>query len=95
MLLVGNLQAKGIRAAMRRFLTSLFRARNGATTIEYGLIGALASVAIISALDELSDATSETFKTVAKKVAGPAQAGSPKECTAEVDDCRDDGGSDE
>ena len=66
---------------MRRFLRSIARDRNGATTIEYTLIGALASVAIISAVEELSDTTSDVFKTVAAKVAGQSGTGSPNDPT--------------
>lgn len=81
---------------MGQVLRRLIRDRSGATTIEYTLIAALASVALISALDELSDATSETFKTVAQKIAGPATAGSPKQCGAGSDDgCSDDGAGSE
>jgi pilus assembly protein Flp/PilA len=53
---------------MEAFMTNLFsrfvRDESGATAIEYGLIAALVSVAIIAALQLLAGALSTTFGKV-------------------------------
>jgi pilus assembly protein Flp/PilA len=47
---------------------------SGATAIEYGLIAALVSVAIIAMLGLLGDNLNATFKTVADELQGAAAA---------------------
>lgn len=46
------------------FLTRFLRDERGATAIEYGLIAALISVAIIAALMSLEDALTNTFNSI-------------------------------
>jgi pilus assembly protein Flp/PilA len=48
---------------------------SGATAIEYGLIAALVSVAIIVMLGTLGDNLNLTFKTVSDELAGAAGGG--------------------
>ena len=50
---------------MFRFLCSLLRDKNGATAIEYGLIAALISVAIITAVTAVGTNLTTTFSNVA------------------------------
>jgi pilus assembly protein Flp/PilA len=50
---------------MSRFIRSLLRDENGATAIEYGLIAALISVAIISAVTSVGSSLTSTFNSVA------------------------------
>jgi pilus assembly protein Flp/PilA len=50
---------------MPRFLRSLLRDETGATAIEYGLIAALISVAIITAVTLVGTNLNSTFNTVA------------------------------
>jgi pilus assembly protein Flp/PilA len=57
-------------STIRKFL----RDESGATAIEYGLIAALVSVAIIGALSLLGNSLSDTFNTVADNLTG---AGAP------------------
>jgi pilus assembly protein Flp/PilA len=45
---------------------------SGATAIEYGLIAALVSVAIIAVLGTLGDNLKSTFQTVSDQLAGTA-----------------------
>jgi len=56
---------------------TFFRAEDGATAIEYGLIAALVSVAAIGALGALGDSLDELFGTVSDSVNGaiPAEGG--------------------
>ena len=49
---------------MRKTLTSLLADRSGATTIEYGLVGALLSVAIIAAISEFGAASGKVLEVV-------------------------------
>ena len=53
-------------STIRKFL----RDDSGATAIEYGLIAALVSVAIIVVLGTLGNNLEATFNTVAKNLAG-------------------------
>jgi pilus assembly protein Flp/PilA len=55
-------------STMRKFL----RDESGATAIEYGLIAALVSVAIIGMLSLLGNSLNATFKAVADNLAGTA-----------------------
>ena len=50
---------------MIRFIHSLMRDENGATAIEYGLIAALISVAIITAVTAVGTSLTSTFNSVA------------------------------
>jgi len=50
---------------MRKFFAKFFSDESGATAIEYGLIAALVSVAIITALKAVSGALITTFNSVA------------------------------
>jgi len=50
---------------MSRFIRSLLRDENGATAIEYGLIAALISVAIITAVTSVGGSLTSTFNSVA------------------------------
>jgi len=55
---------------MRKILTSLLADRSGATTIEYGLVGALLSVAIIAAISEFGAASGKVLEVVTAHVEG-------------------------
>ena len=48
----------------------LLKDESGATAIEYGLIAALVSVAIIAVLGTLGDNLTNTFNTVATNLSG-------------------------
>jgi pilus assembly protein Flp/PilA len=50
---------------MSRFIRYLLRDESGATAIEYGLIAALISVAIISAVTAVGGNLTSTFNSVA------------------------------
>lgn len=50
---------------MKSLMSRFAKDESGATAIEYGLIAALISVAIIGALNSLGDALSTTFESVA------------------------------
>lgn len=50
---------------MLGFIRSLVRDENGATAIEYGLIAALISVAIITAVTAVGTSLTSTFNSVA------------------------------
>ncbi|HUK58348.1 MAG TPA: Flp family type IVb pilin [Stellaceae bacterium] len=50
---------------MSRFIRYLLRDESGATAIEYGLIAALISVAIISAVTTVGGNLTSTFNSVA------------------------------
>ncbi len=75
---------------MKRFLRAFARDRKGATSIEYTLIGALVSLAIISAVDQLADSTNAVFQTVSSQTAGAID---PGDC--DDDDCDDDDDDDD
>jgi len=53
---------------MHKYLSRLLRDEAGATAIEYGLIAALISVAIIGAVTLVGGNLSTTFNTVAGKL---------------------------
>ncbi|MBI3453900.1 MAG: Flp family type IVb pilin [Rhodospirillales bacterium] len=53
---------------MLKTLRALLQDENGATAIEYGLIAALVSVAIIAGLTMLGDSLNATFNSVAGKL---------------------------
>jgi pilus assembly protein Flp/PilA len=50
---------------MRKFLARMLRDESGATAIEYGLIAALISVVIISAVTSVGHSLTSTFNSVA------------------------------
>jgi pilus assembly protein Flp/PilA len=50
--------------------SKLLRDDGGATAIEYGLIAALVSVAIIGVLTSMSDSLKDTFNAVSDNLAG-------------------------
>jgi pilus assembly protein Flp/PilA len=56
--------AKGV-IAMRKFIAKFFSDESGATAIEYGLIAALISVAIIGAVTSVGTNLTNTFNSVA------------------------------
>jgi pilus assembly protein Flp/PilA len=53
---------------MRKTIAKLFRDESGATAIEYGLIAALISVAIIGGLTVVGTNLSTTFSNVASSL---------------------------
>ncbi len=53
---------------MRKTIAKLFRDESGATAIEYGLIAALISVAIIGGLTAVGGALTTTFSNVANSL---------------------------
>ncbi len=53
---------------MRDFMNKLLSDRSGATAIEYGLIAALISVVIITAVTLVGTNLSNTFNTIASKL---------------------------
>jgi len=53
---------------MLRFLCGLLRDKDGATAIEYGLIAALISVAIITAVTLVGTNLTTTFNSVATAI---------------------------
>lgn len=57
---------------MTNLFTRFLKDESGATAIEYGLIAALISVAIIGAATTLGTNISSTFTTVSDKMAAPA-----------------------
>ncbi len=56
-------------------LRRLLKDESGATAIEYGLIAALVSVAIIAILGTLGTNLNTTFETVANQLGGAAAGG--------------------
>lgn len=58
---------------LRRFLKS----SDGATAIEYGLIGVLLSIAIIGGLHQLSSALGNTYNKVATEALGDGTLANP------------------
>jgi len=54
---------------MRNLFTSFAKDESGATAIEYGLIAALLSVAIIAAITSVKDELNTTYGTVATELA--------------------------
>jgi pilus assembly protein Flp/PilA len=57
---------------MRKMISKLFGDRSGATAIEYGLIAALISVAIIAGVTAVGTNLSTTFTTISGKLAPPS-----------------------
>jgi pilus assembly protein Flp/PilA len=55
---------------MQNFIARFVKDESGATAIEYGLIAALISVAIIAAAKTLGSNISTTFSTVATAIGG-------------------------
>ncbi len=58
-----------------RMLKKFIRDEQGATAIEYGLIAALVSVAIIGILTTLGDNLTATFQTVSDELGGGGGGG--------------------
>ena len=79
---------------MRQYLRAFARDRKGATAIEYTLIVALVSLAIISAVDELADSTSVVFNTVTSTIVGASDPGS-SDPGSNDDDSNDDDSNDD
>lgn len=57
---------------MRNVFKSFAKDESGATAIEYGLIAALLSVAIIAAVGQVRDNLNTTYTTVADELAANA-----------------------
>ena len=57
---------------LKASLKSYFADTDGAAAIEYGLLLALLSLAILGALTALGNATSDTFQNIADVTAVPA-----------------------
>ncbi|BCX17620.1 MAG: hypothetical protein KatS3mg117_1302 [Geminicoccaceae bacterium] len=57
------------------FLRSFLRDEQGATAIEYGLIAALISVAIIATLQALQGSLTDTFQAIQDALDGAAGGG--------------------
>ncbi len=53
---------------MRKFFASFAKDESGATAIEYGLIAALLSVAIIGTVGLVGDNLEKTYKTVSDEL---------------------------
>ena len=53
---------------MRKFVLNLLGDRSGATAIEYGLIAALISIAIIAGVTLVGSQLATTFTTIATKL---------------------------
>ena len=53
-----------------RFLNTLARDRRGATAIEYGLIAALISIALVAAFNRLGLSLAGIFETIAAALGG-------------------------
>lgn len=62
-----------IRERSMKTIKSLLKDESGATAIEYGLIAALVSVAIITILGTLGDNLNTTFTTVSDNLGGAAE----------------------
>ena len=60
----------GGMTVMRKIFTNLLADENGATAIEYGLIAALISVVIITAITVVGTQLSTTFNSVSTALAG-------------------------
>jgi pilus assembly protein Flp/PilA len=57
---------------MRKLISKLFGDRSGATAIEYGLIAALISVAIIAGVTAVGSNLATTFTTISGKLSATA-----------------------
>jgi pilus assembly protein Flp/PilA len=56
--------------SMSAIFSRVLHAENGATAIEYGLVAALISVVIISAITAVGTSLSATFSSVASALSG-------------------------
>ena len=54
-----------------RYLRNLLRDRSGATAIEYGLLAALISIALVAAFNALGLSLAGIFATIAAALGGP------------------------
>ena len=61
---------------MSKFMTRFLKDESGATAIEYGLIAALISVVIVTALGLIGTSLNGTFNTIQTKLSGAAGSGS-------------------
>ena len=57
---------------MTKFVTRFLKDESGATAIEYGLIAALISVVIVTALGLIGDNLNAAFTTIQEELAGAA-----------------------
>ena len=57
---------------MTKFVTRFLKDESGATAIEYGLIAALISVVIVTAVGLVGTALNDTFETINDKLGGAA-----------------------
>ncbi|MBJ7409844.1 MAG: Flp family type IVb pilin [Phenylobacterium sp.] len=57
---------------MSKFVTRFLKDESGATAIEYGLIAALISVAIVGVLPLVGDSLEATFQSIQTALAGAA-----------------------
>ncbi len=55
---------------MKNLIVRFVKAESGATAIEYGLIAALVSVAIITAITTLGESLTTTFTSIAGALGG-------------------------
>ncbi|WP_068875230.1 MULTISPECIES: Flp family type IVb pilin [unclassified Phenylobacterium] len=55
---------------MSKFVTRFLKDESGATAIEYGLIAALISVVIVTAVGLVGTSLEDTFTTIQEKLAG-------------------------
>jgi pilus assembly protein Flp/PilA len=72
---------KCIRERSMKILKHLLDDESGATAIEYGLIAALVSVAIITILTTLGDNLNTTFTTVSDSLGGASSSSSSSSTT--------------
>ena len=75
-----NIMGERSMSTIRKFLKD----ESGATAIEYGLIAALVSVAIIAMLSLLGNSLNDTFRTVEDGLAGAADARSVSRLGSQV-----------
>jgi pilus assembly protein Flp/PilA len=57
---------------MSKFMTRFLKDESGAIAIEYGLIAALISVVIVTALGLIGTSLNDTFETIQEKLSGAA-----------------------
>jgi pilus assembly protein Flp/PilA len=59
---------------MSKFVTRFLKDESGATAIEYGLIAALISVVLVTALTAVGGSLNKTFTTIQTKLDGASAA---------------------
>jgi pilus assembly protein Flp/PilA len=57
---------------MSKFVTRFLKDESGATAIEYGLIAALISVVIVTAVTAIGTNLNTTFNTISTRLTAPA-----------------------